>query len=281
MNTPNQYLKMWMTWQYAQSLSARTVEERLGTIGRVARWNEVQPELLTVEHVVTWLAEGGDWSATTRHTYHSHLNSWFEWLQRMGHRDDNPMIRVGKPRRPRGKPHPVADEHLPRLLGTRMRKRTRVMILLATLAGLRVHEIAKFRGEHVDLVGRTITVTGKGGHREVLPLHPLLLEAAYTMPRRGFWFPANSTREGHMLWRSVSGTIREVMRRAGVPGSAHSLRHWYGTTLVATGTDLRTSPPPWPPGSTSDSATSCATKPRDSFAADVAREAHRRLTTQP
>ncbi|WP_256990254.1 tyrosine-type recombinase/integrase [Rhodococcus sp. 05-2255-2A2] len=121
-----------------------------------------------------------------------------------------------------------------------MHKRTKVMILLACLAGLRVHEIAKVRGEHFDLVGRTFTVVGKGGHRSTLPLHPLLVEIAWTMPRKGHWFPANSTRSGHVLPRSVGTIIKQVMVRAGVPGTAHSLRHWYGTTLVDSDVDLRT-----------------------------------------
>ena len=30
------------------------------------------------------------------------------------------------------------------------------------------------------------------------------------------------------------------MIRAGVPGSAHQLRHWFGTALVKAGVDLRT-----------------------------------------
>ena len=231
----------WSRWQYAQSLSIRTVEERRATVLRLARWHGIEPDTATTDHVVTWLAEAGpDWTASSRHTFHSHLAAWFTWLQRMGYREDDPMVNVGKPKRPKGKPHPVAQAHMPRLLGQRMHKRTRVMILLACLAGLRVHEIAKFRGEHVDIVGRTLTVKGKGGRTDVMKMHPLLLEAAFTMPRSGWWFPANSTRDGHVLARSVSVIIRQVMIRASVPGSAHSLRHWYGTTLVGDGTDLRT-----------------------------------------
>lgn len=38
---------------------------------------------------------------------------------------------------------------------------TRVMILLAAFAGLRIHEIAKIRGEDVDPQARTLRVTGK------------------------------------------------------------------------------------------------------------------------
>jgi integrase/recombinase XerD len=61
------------------------------------------------------------------------------------------------------------------------------------------------------------------------------------MPRRGWWFPANSTRPGeHLHGKSVSDIIGNAMPRAGIPGTPHSLRHWYGINLVAAGADLRT-----------------------------------------
>jgi integrase/recombinase XerD len=116
------------------------------------------------------------------------------------------------------------------------------MILLAALAGLRVHEIAKVRGEDIDTVARTLRVTGKGGKVADLPLHPLLVEAANQMPHRGIWFPGNSRRPGQPIHRkSVSEVIQQAMFRADIPGgTAHRLRHWYGSTLVGDGGDLRT-----------------------------------------
>jgi hypothetical protein len=135
----------------------------------------------------------------------------------------------------------MSDLGLRDLLEMPMHKRTRVMILLAALAGLRVHEIAKVRGEDVDIASRSLRVTGKGGRTDAVPLHHLLVAASLTMPRRGWWFPANSRRPGeHLHGKSVSDIIGNAMRRAGIPGTPHSLRHWYGTNLVASGADLRT-----------------------------------------
>jgi integrase len=125
-------------------------------------------------------------------------------------------------------------------LNTNMFKRTRAMILLGALAGLRCHEIAKVRGEDIDPIARTLRVTGKGGTRATLPLHPLLVEQAFKMPRRGYWFPSDVSPAQPMQSRSVGNTIKSVMVRAGIDGSAHQLRHWYGSALVGDGADLRT-----------------------------------------
>jgi integrase len=64
------------------------------------------------------------------------------------------------------------------------------MIVLAAFAGLRVHEIAKLRGQEVDADNRTIYVVGKGGRGASIPMHRMVVEIAEAMPRRGWWFPA-------------------------------------------------------------------------------------------
>lgn len=228
----------WKIWQQGQSLSSRTINDRVAVVLRCAQWAESDPQTLRPDQVSGWLAQGVDWSPNTRWTYYTSLAAWFRWLTKMEYRVDNPMEKVGRARRPRGEPRPVSDDNIRRLLRSRMNQRTRAMILLAAMQGLRVHEIAKVKGEHFDLVDRTMVVNGKGGVRATLPLHPMMVEWAYQMPKKGFWFPGND--RGHLFRESVGQTIKGVMVRAGVPGSAHCLRHWFGTALVRAGVDLRT-----------------------------------------
>ncbi len=201
---------------------------------------------LNSQQIAKWLARPG-WSASTRATYHAHLKSWFVWLILMEYRENNPMTKVGAPRRPRGEPKPVANEHMPVLVQTRMHRKTRVMVHLAALAGLRVHEIARVRGEDVDIIAKTITVVGKGEVTAVLPLHPDLVELAKTMPRRGWWFPSRGGRLPHMAPKSVTNTLCGLMIRAEIPGSG---------TASDTG-----SPPCWfaPASISAPSKNSCAT----------------------
>jgi integrase/recombinase XerD len=178
-------------------------------------------------------------SASSRAAYFGSIAGFYRWWGSHGGR--NITKDLPRPRAPKGAPRPVTGTGLRALLAARMHQRTRVMILLAALAGLRVHEIAKVRGEDFDLDDRTLRVKGKGGRTDVIPLHPLLIAAALVMPAGGWWFPANARRPGdHVHSKSVSDIIGNAMRRAGVAGTPHSLRHWYGTNLVASGADLRT-----------------------------------------
>lgn len=234
-------LEEWQLWQYAARRADATIMERVRVIALFAVEAGCSPVTARAADIIRWLGSHSEWSQSTVATYHSYLRAWFKWLIIMDHRTDNPMIKLGSPRYPDRVPRPVSDDDLVRLLTTAMHHRTRVMILLAALAGLRVHEIAKLRGEDIDLAKPALHVDGKGKRSAWIPLHPLLVDAALTMPSKGFWFPANSRRPGsHVRSKSVSDIIGNAMRRAGARGTPHSLRHWYGTTLLDDGADLRT-----------------------------------------
>lgn len=109
-------------------------------------------------------------------------------------------------------------------------------MLLGGLLGFRDAEIARFNGRLLDTEARVVEVTGKGGTTAFLPVHRDLIEHAKLMPT-GFWFP--SQRGRHIGGRTVWQHLRLHMIRNKVPGTPHCLRHYFGTTLVENGADLR------------------------------------------
>ena len=116
---------------------------------------------------------------------------------------------------------------------------TRTKIILAAYAGMRVHEIAKIRGEDISPVAGTITITGKGGRTDTLPAHQLILQQASHYPRRGLWFPSPKDPAVPVWAKTVSRVISDAFDRADAPATAHQLRHYFATSLLRAGTDSR------------------------------------------
>ena len=226
----------WILWQRARGLSSKTIDERVSVIRRIP-----DAEHITAVRVDRFLTNPG-WAKSTRATYHGAIRAWCRWLIASGRRTDDPTVLASTPKVPKGRPRPLADEHVQAMLNSRLYKRTRVMVLLGAYSGLRVSEIAAVRGDDIDLITNSISVVGKGGKLRVVPLHPLLRTAAATMAPRGWWFPSwNGNRNykagGPMLGNSVSACLSKTMQRVGVPGTPHALRHWFGSALRAAGVD--------------------------------------------
>lgn len=228
---------LWRAWQEAQGLSDRTIVERERTIRQLCAHERVGELEITTDDIIRFTARR-DVSDASRASYHASIRAYCAWMVRAQMRDDNPAARTISPKRPKGQPRPVHDVQLARMLAAANRRRTRTMVVLAAFAGLRVHEVAKFHGADLDHDGGLITVTGKGGKTALIPAHERVLLEAEGYPRDGWWFPAYG-RPGHITPGAVSRAIKSTMVRANVPGQPHQLRHWYGTTLLGSGVDLR------------------------------------------
>lgn len=233
-------LSDWQIWMQGEGLSHRTWTSWPAIVARVARDTGHDPTAFTASLLVRWLARYPN--PNTKVTYYRALRAWHGWLVRTGHRADDPTAKMNRPKIPRGTPHPVSTAGLERLLSLRLHARTRAMILLAAYEGLRVHEIAKVRAEDfcLDAEEPTLRVVGKGGVEAVLPVHPLVDAVAVALPRRGWWFPSYTHPRSPVRSESVSMTITHAFQRAGVAGSAHSLRHWFATQALRNGADMLT-----------------------------------------
>ncbi|QDZ14754.1 tyrosine-type recombinase/integrase [Humibacter ginsenosidimutans] len=199
----------------------------------------VAPLELTPLHIIAFVAREG-LSQASRASYHASIRAWCKWLMWNDYRADDPSVKTPRPKRPAGAPRPILDEQLVRLLRAANRRRTRMMILLAALAGLRIHEVAKIHGRDLDHSSGVLTVTGKGGKTAMIPLSDELLRECESWPTDDWWFPSyGSATLPHVTPGAVGAAISSAMQRAGIVGTPHQLRHWYGTALLKRGADLR------------------------------------------
>lgn len=232
-------LAAWRMWQQSQNLSERTISERATVIRNLYKAAGTEFPHITPQHIMAFTSRPAIGNST-RATYHAHIRAWCKWLVQNGYRDDNPATQTPTPKPPKCRPRPVSNTALPALMLAANRRRTLMMILLAALAGLRVHEIAKIRGEDIDRDARILYVRGKGAKDATIPLHQGILDYAHMFPKKGYWFPSYTNPNQPILRNSVSKAISETMERAGIDGTPHQLRHWYATTLLDDGASLRT-----------------------------------------
>lgn len=236
-DAPDTLIDAWTLTMQAQGLSQATITERTRLIHQLARTTGTDPAALTPHTLTAFLASID--SPVTADAYYSIARAWCTWLVRAGHRDDDPTMRVPRPRVPPARPRPITRPQLDTLLATPLRQDTRTKILLAASAGLRIHEIAKIRGEDIDTAGGTLTVTGKGGRTDLLPAHPIILTQAANYPRKGHWFPSPTRPGQHVTAQTVGTVIARALRRAGIDATAHQLRHFFATSLLEAGVDSR------------------------------------------
>lgn len=238
-------LRAWRQHGLASGHSDRTITSRVYTVRRL-RANGLDPVSADREELTEWMSAlvdsrtGLRVEKSTLATYRAQLRAFYQWLQDTGRREDDPTEKLPHPKPGKNLPRPLSSEQVQAVLAACSDKRatqTRAYVLLACYEGLRVHEIAKIRGE--DILPGEILVTGKGGKSSSVPLHPIVADLARSMPSSGWWFPTSSE-SGHVHRCSVSSAIRRAMDRAKVPGTPHSCRHFYGTQfLKASGGDLR------------------------------------------
>lgn len=227
-------LDEWAQWMAAVGASDKTIRVRVQGIEGLARHAGLDdPSAVTTRQIVAWLAR--DRAMWTRLTYWYTAQAWGAWLAARGYQLDDPAEPIPRPKQPRSNPRPVEDQVIARMLDHPTSTRAYAYTVLAVFAGLRVHEIAKLRGE--DLQDGRLFVRGKGGEVASIPAHPRILSLARGKPDSGWWF--RGAMNGHVRPQSVSLTLSQSLRAAGSQASPHALRHSFGTALQRKGRNLR------------------------------------------
>lgn len=223
-----------------RSLSEKTIKLRAGIMRRATE--EIGDlRFVSTGELSAWL---GRFSGHTRVTYMSALVAVYDWLELEDQIDEHPLRpkdprqRMLRPPTPEPAPKPFTLGQEAELLAAATGD-LRAQLLLGLRQGLRCHEIAKFRGEHI-VDRRWLEVDGKGGKKARLPIHPDILELADYYPRRGLWFPSSRTTSGHVSPAALSQRFSVFLDLHGLSGSIHRARATYATTLLRNGASIET-----------------------------------------
>jgi len=196
-------------------------------------------ETATAEQIEGWwndldVGPGG------RIAYAAHVSGFYGWLVWERLRVDDPTARLIRPRQPRKLPRPIKDDELRRAFALADGPMG-AWLALAAYAGLRSCEIATVHREDVDDdLDALIVRDGKGGKQRIVPLHPEVSSrlAALPMPDTGPLF-VDSRGEPLKANTVCAYANRFLHKTVGTPATLHQLRHWFGTRLYRTSTDLR------------------------------------------
>lgn len=191
------------------------------------------------------------------------LRTFARYLVREEQLAADPTAMVGTPRKERTLPAHLTTPDIDRLLqapdvATVAGRRDAAILELFYASGLRLSELVDLDLADVNLGGRVVRVTGKGGKERLVPFNQAAGRAVRAMlaDHAGLPRPSRSApgrhrrvrdplflnlRGARLTTRSVDRIVRRYVREAAIAQgiSAHALRHTFATHLLQAGADLR------------------------------------------
>ncbi len=201
----------------------------------------------------------------------SALRSFYRFLEREGHVDQNPFGGLRAPRKGRHLPEFLSVEEVDRLLAApaklwrglsagkqsepfphyAMLRDTAILEVIYSTGG-RVSEIAGLVRRNVDLLSAVAIVRGKGKKERMCPLGGPACKALRTLFAKAdeIWSDSAGKREAPVFLnrhgegittRSIERLLKKYLPVAGVSAgiSPHALRHSFATHMLDAGADLR------------------------------------------
>ncbi|HEY2471748.1 MAG TPA: tyrosine recombinase XerC [Terracidiphilus sp.] len=198
------------------------------------------------------------------------IRSWFKWLARTGHVEQNAASLVATPKLPKHLPRVPSIEQMNRVVDSvgddtaSWPARDKAILELLYGCGIRNAELIGLNLKDIHWANEVILVRGKGQKQRYVPLGDAAAQAVrgylgerearltakfgakspaspalfLSMQLRGMGKPGG---EGRLTTRSVGRIVKRVAVRRGLSADVHphTLRHAFGTHLLEEGADLR------------------------------------------
>ena len=194
-----------------------------------------------------WWATRQHLAASSARSRRSTVANFLSWCRHTGLLERDPLAGIPIPREPRRMPAVLSDDDVSALLKVVPDERGAAIVLLMLRLGLRCIDVSNLQVADVDLRNLTITVHGKGGHADLLPLPAECATAIrrYLARHRapaGPLFRTYSTPSRPMSAQHISESVGAWLREAGIKQGrhdgigAHALRRTCATELLQRGT---------------------------------------------
>lgn len=230
----------WLT--VAKGQRPRTVQARRRQLHRFDVFQTAHGRtVLEATHVdiLAWLPDVGP---DARRGYTAALSGFYTYLMLEGIRADNPADRVPRPLPRRRLPRPISDDDANHIWTT-CPEWARVTLGLALMCGLRCQELSAARWEDVEWGHQPVLLIGgegaKGGHERRVVVPDALVTVLRAYKRKHGWLARGPLGQGgnpELMSQWLSRILRDEL---GVDATAHQLRHWYATTLLRRGANVR------------------------------------------
>lgn len=212
---------------------------------------------ITIREFLSRLSQAGNQKVTIARKL-SALRSFFRYLYREGHLDQNPAKLVRTPRQPLKTPRFLSLAEIETIMtlppaDTLKGARDRAILELLYASGLRVGELVGLNLIDLSMSRRLVRVRGKGNKERVVPFGEPSRESldAYLQARRRILAKHTESpktpalflnlRGGRLSARSVQRNLEACIRQAALLLDVHPhlLRHSFATHLLNNGADLR------------------------------------------
>jgi site-specific recombinase XerD len=184
------------------------------------------------------------------------LRSFYKFLVLRRGLGRSPVAEVLLPKPERGLPVVLSITQIDELLGMPLRLtadrksppwlplRDAAILELFYSCGLRISELLALDVKHIDFIGETLRVVGKGSKERMVPVGGPAL-AAIQRYRQAAAVTSGplflSTRQRRITQQAVDQLLKKYLKHSSIPFgiSPHKLRHSFATHLLDAGADLR------------------------------------------
>ena len=184
------------------------------------------------------------------------LRSFYKFLVRRGHIENNPVTAIRTPKQEKRLPRCLDPQQVETLLNcpdtnTMLGARDRAMLETLYGSGLRVSELVALNLTDVDFLGEVLHIRGKGKKERLSPIGSPALQAIQRYLTFRDSDPRKESFDQQALFinkhgqrlstRSVRRKLDKYLLQAGLDPrvSPHTLRHSFATHMLNNGADLR------------------------------------------